>query len=118
MPMWKRFAVAVALATLASMSTGSSAGAEILRNMDFQTPGLLDASGHSLQWDNYDPSAKTGLMGITLGLPGLMPGKYTQAARFQNQGTTGRPRAQAVLNRDTRTVPGVSYIGAVDATQG
>ena len=94
---------------MAMLIACSAADATVLRNLDFQTNGLLDATGHPFQWDNYNPGQVTGdTSGITLGSPGLLPAGYKQAAHFQPALSTGRPRSQAVLAKNTRSDPGIS----------
>ncbi len=110
----------IALTFFLLVAPCAPAGAVVLRDLDFQTPGLLKPDGHPYQWQNYVPENKdkTGTSGITLGSPGVLPYPYTQAARFQPALETGRPRSMAKLAKHSTADPGVELSGPLDAAEG
>lgn len=102
---------------LAGLLVSGPAHARVLRDLDFQTPGLLRPNGSPWQWENYVPGGP-GTSGITLGSPGSLPFPYVQAARFDPAEPTGRPRSMAKLSRTSTADAGVLLSGPLDAAEG
>lgn len=106
------------LALLLALVFSSPAGAVVVRDLDFQTPGLLRSTGKPFQWENYVPGKDRGTSGITLGSPGKLPYPYTKAANFKAAPIPGRPRSMAKLAKHSTADPGVRLNEPLDAAEG
>ena len=88
-----------------------TAGAVVLRDLDFQTPGLLRPSGKPFQWENYVPAKDRGTSGITLGSAGTLPYPYTRRPTSSPRRCPARPRSMAKLAKHSLADPGVRLNG-------
>ena len=109
--------VLIPLALFLCLALSAPAGARVLRDLDFQTPGLLRSDGKPFQWENYVPALE-GTSGISLGSPGTLPSPFKKAARFKPAPLPGRPRSMAKLAKHSLPDPGVSLAGPLDAAEG